>query len=965
MSYFSEKYNCIRYPKEEANSRTSGLRNAQIGAIHAIAAHDTLENNHAAIVVMPTGSGKTAVLMMAPYVLKKSKVLLVTPSAMVRGQIFNDYKTLKTLKDVGILDDSVLCPVIFEACHEYSTENSEEFDKQIIRSDVVIATHQVAATISEQPIKTIIDYVMIDEAHHVPAPTWQRIIQNMCHADALLVTATPFRLDRKQIKGEHIYNYPLTKAYRDGIFGEIEYIPIEESPGKDQLIAQEAERVFINDKNLGLNHRLMVRTDTKEKAKNLERLYCERTELHLKRVDSTMAYSTVKKTIDRMKKGELDGIICVNMLGEGFDFPNLKIAAIHEPHKSLASTLQFIGRFARTNAEKIGSAKFIAMNDRSLQIENRRLYSTDSVWQDIIINMSEEKIGGDLQNNETISQFSRSESDEDIISLHNVRPNCHAKVYRVPDFDIEGNFPENYNIGDNIYRNYEIATIIGISCIKELPLWLDSDQAVDVKVGLNIVHYQKGTGLLFIYSQNKTEGVYESIVKCFSSSFKKIPRDEMHRVLAGFSNYEFFNTGMQNRHAEAGESYRIYAGSNTASSIDENTGKMLSAGHAFCKVSTNGEDSTIGYSSGSKFWSSSYLPIPDYIKWLDEFGKKIVDSSLKVKTNTNFDKLPVPTSISRYDGTILFCLLSENSYSSPPLVRLKDDESKSYLLCDVSFNVERISQAGETVFFNAILAGKVEKLTCDTSGKYTATNNQIVFCDGRRHGSLAEYLDSNPLDFKTSDGTVYRGNEVFIGNDNLEKFDNERIKIIDWIALGTDISNECNWTKTKNNHSIQESLLTILNQDDSLSHIFFDHETGEIADFVTFKTEGSFINVCFYHVKSMKGKTFNSNVGDVYEVTQQAVKSVVWLKSKSVLLSKIEKRYRRDSGKSIFKKGDFQSLKIMLQSPRALHANIYIVQPAISKNSNMEESIDQVLSAATYYIRNTGRVKELKILGSY
>ncbi len=94
------------------------------------------------------------------------------------------------------------------------------------------------------------------------------------------------------------------------------------------------------------------------------------------------------------------------------------------------------------------------------------------------------------------------------------------------------------------------------------------------------------------------------------------------------------------------------------------------------------------------------------------------------------------------------------------------------------------------------------------------------------------------------------------------------------------------------------------------------------------------------------------------------MKSVVWLKSKSVLLSKIEKRYRRDSGNSTFKKGDFQSLKIMLQSPKALHANIYIVQPAISKNSNMEESIDQVLSAATYYIRNTGRAKEIMIFGS-
>ena len=36
---------------------------------------------------MPTGSGKTAVLMMTPYVLLKKKVLVVTPSKVVRGQI--------------------------------------------------------------------------------------------------------------------------------------------------------------------------------------------------------------------------------------------------------------------------------------------------------------------------------------------------------------------------------------------------------------------------------------------------------------------------------------------------------------------------------------------------------------------------------------------------------------------------------------------------------------------------------------------------------------------------------------------------------------------------------------------------------------------------------------------------------------------------------------------------------------
>lgn len=59
-----------------------------------------------------------------------------------------------------------------------------------------------------------------------------------------------------------------------------------------------------------------------------------------------MSSKTVYKIIDTLREKELDGIICVDMLGEGFDFPNLKIAAIHDPHKSLANTLQFIGRFA-------------------------------------------------------------------------------------------------------------------------------------------------------------------------------------------------------------------------------------------------------------------------------------------------------------------------------------------------------------------------------------------------------------------------------------------------------------------------------------------------------------------------------------------------------------------------------------------------------------------------------------------
>lgn len=85
MSYFSELYTAVNYPF--SSDISLGLRNAQIGAIHAIASHATLNSLDAAVIVMPTGSGKTTVLMMTPYVLRKERVLIVTPSAMVRGQI--------------------------------------------------------------------------------------------------------------------------------------------------------------------------------------------------------------------------------------------------------------------------------------------------------------------------------------------------------------------------------------------------------------------------------------------------------------------------------------------------------------------------------------------------------------------------------------------------------------------------------------------------------------------------------------------------------------------------------------------------------------------------------------------------------------------------------------------------------------------------------------------------------------
>lgn len=956
MSYFSDLYGALKYPV--ASDTSLGLRNAQIGAIHAIASHATLEPTDTAVIVMPTGSGKTTVLMMAPYILQKEKVLIVTPSAMVRGQIAEEYRELKTLKHIGVFENSVATPVVYEALHLFTSEQTDD----IRAADVVVASPQVAASISESELKGSFDYLIIDEAHHVPAPTWQRIVQNMSHTGSLLVTATPFRLDKKEIEGTHIYNYPLSRAYRDGIFGSIVYIPIDEAPDKDRLIAIEAERVLLNDRADGYEHYLMVRTDTKDKAKGLEEVYKRETKLRLKRIDSSMGYGTIKHTIKALKDKEIDGIICVDMLGEGFDFPNMKIAAVHEPQKSLAATLQFVGRFARTNAENVGTAKFIAMSDEALRIENRKLYTDDAIWQDMIIEMSDTKISRDLENSEEMKKFSRPENGQEIISLHNIRPNCHARVYRVTGFDIEGVFPEQLSVGCNIYRNADTNTIIGISTKNEIPLWLDNNQPLNTEFNLFIVHYQTETKLMFIYSQQKTDVVYEAIAGAFCEFFAKLARDEMNRVLAGFANYEFFNTGMQNRYAESGESYRIYAGSNTAASIDENSGMMLSAGHAFCKVTKDGDVSTIGYSSGSKLWSSSYMPIPEYVAWCDSLGKKIANRTITVKTNTNFDRLPIPTGISKYENDIVFCFLHEGVYLSPPTLRLNGIDGRIGLLTDADLRVVGVTPSGDGVIFDVVLGEITERFICNTLGEYKSNDNKFICRDGAHAIRLADYFKENPIQFKASDDTVYIGNEVLRGNVKFEWYEKERIEDFDWDKAGADISVEAG-TASDGKKSIQDAIQEYLISNNEYTHILFDHGSGEIADFITFKPNGSFVRVELYHCKAMRGKCYNSSVGDVYEVAQQSIKSTVWVKSKNTLLNKIQARIKGGSTDK-FVRGDIRSLKTLLQSPKAMEVIVYIVQPAISKTEDMKEPISKVLSAATFYIRHTGRVKELRILGS-
>src|SRR4051812_25031224 len=83
-------------------SETDELRDAQRGAIWALASHWTTSAEPGQV-VLPTGVGKTLVLTAAPLVHRSRRVLVVAPSRVVREQLEEAFASLNGLKRTGAL----------------------------------------------------------------------------------------------------------------------------------------------------------------------------------------------------------------------------------------------------------------------------------------------------------------------------------------------------------------------------------------------------------------------------------------------------------------------------------------------------------------------------------------------------------------------------------------------------------------------------------------------------------------------------------------------------------------------------------------------------------------------------------------------------------------------------------------------------------------------------------------------
>lgn len=611
-----------------------GLRRPQVGALHAALAHATRSTDPATI-VMPTGTGKTETMLALNANRRFERLLVVVPTDALREQIAGKFETFGVLKQQKCLDETAAFPLVMRLSHIPTSQ--AEVDEIFDTANVVVTTMQIAGR-AEAPVQEQMaaraSALFIDEAHHIGARTWKSFrglfVEHEPPIPVIQFTATPFREDGGRVDGEFIYTYPLKKAQQEGYFKAIRFEAVFglDQPDADQAIIDKLGEVLATDLDAGLNHLAMARCNTIERAKHLHSLYAAiYPDFRPVIVHSQQSLKERRENLAALRRFESRIIVCVDMLGEGFDLPELKIAALHDHHKSVAVTIQFVGRFTRQDPT-LGDATVIANTgiddvDRALA----KLYAEDADWNALVEALSSAKIERQVRRAEMFKGFSGDLSD---IPLQTLEPKMNAVLYRTScdawdPFRAEELYDPGVYLGMKLNPHQRVA--IFVTRAEEQARWTSTQQAVNVTWDLHMLHWDQASGVLYISSSAK--GPFDRLAKAVcGDTTRRVEGEEVFRSLHGFKRLILRNLGLTH-HQGRGVRYSMYMGVDVADGLDSAKSQSRIKNNIFATGFLDGLPASRGCSAKGKFWSSAKVhDLTDWVDWCQDVGRTVNDPSI-------------------------------------------------------------------------------------------------------------------------------------------------------------------------------------------------------------------------------------------------------------------------------------------------------------------------------------------------
>lgn len=343
--------------KNEENKKITNLfepRGAQIEALYGLE-KSREEGFDKGLVVAATGIGKT--YLAAFDSIKFPKVLFVAHREEIIKQAAESFKNIRNTEDIGFFYNS-----------------QKENDKSLVFA--LVQTLGKDEYLKEEWFpKDYFDYIVVDEFHHAVSSNYKKIINYFTPKFLLGLTATPERLDSKDVFALCDYNMVYEVRLKDainkgwlvpfryyGIYDDtVDYTDIDYKNGRyDDKKLEEALK--LNKRaELILNHykkynskRAMGFCSTKGHAEYMAKYFCENG------VEAVAVYSGEmgeysqdrKEALNKLTTGEVKVLFSVDMFNEGLDIPSIDMVMFLRPTQSPTVFLQQLGRGLRKYKDK-------------------------------------------------------------------------------------------------------------------------------------------------------------------------------------------------------------------------------------------------------------------------------------------------------------------------------------------------------------------------------------------------------------------------------------------------------------------------------------------------------------------------------------------------------------------------------------------------------------------------------------
>jgi len=384
--------------RDKLNLKT--LRDCQKQALAALGNYYHSGGTNAAC-VMSVGSGKTALGVCTCLAFSKRRAMVITPGSVIRGTFDKAFDHQALGNALYGLPNGPLIP----GCKPPNVMTLDREDapirsvtrEDLLEADVIVTNFHSLGTGSDEDdllakLRTEdIDLIVVDEAHIAASESYHRAFQHFNSARTLLMSACFQRLDGKPIDADVVYRYRLIDSIADGHAKNLRvhrfapdtaqttYEMVWPDGNREEIVGREALLELVQDERKlaritaksdapirlvmrevraalewqtellsPVKPRVLFSALGERHAEQIARI-AEQYNIPCSHLHHSMTEARIKTTRQRYEQdsGDLQGIVQLKMLGQGYDFPPITIVVPMRPYGSFSEFYQFIGRGIR------------------------------------------------------------------------------------------------------------------------------------------------------------------------------------------------------------------------------------------------------------------------------------------------------------------------------------------------------------------------------------------------------------------------------------------------------------------------------------------------------------------------------------------------------------------------------------------------------------------------------------------